>query len=65
MTQICQSCNRLLNEGDVVKVLVTSRYHVLKSTVAYALDKHELEADTSTLRHANCNYPQAFFEANP
>lgn len=54
MVQICTECNKLLKEGEYVTVQVTSTYHVLKSAVAYALDKNDLIADVNTLRHKDC-----------
>lgn len=54
MCQLCIACGKLLKEGDKVSVLVTSTYHVLKSTVAYALDKNDLVAISSTLAHVDC-----------
>jgi len=54
MVHLCMKCDRLLKEGDRVTVTVTSVYHVLKSSIAYALDKAYLEADSDTLRHTNC-----------
>lgn len=54
MIHVCSKCNKLLKEGDKVSVTVESIYHILKSSVAYALDKAALEADSDTLRHINC-----------
>lgn len=55
MIHLCVKCDKLLKEGDRVSVTVTSVYHVLKSSIAYALDKAYLEADSATLRHDNCH----------
>lgn len=57
MQHTCKSCSKLLNEGDIVKVEIISKYHILKSTVAYALDK-DLTALSETLHHVNCQYPR-------
>lgn len=54
MLQTCNECEKLIREGERVTVEVTSIYHVLKSSIAYALDKACLEADSSTLRHERC-----------
>lgn len=54
MIHLCHKCDRLLREGDRVKVQVEAEYHILKSSVAFALDKHSLEADSSTLEHVSC-----------
>ena len=54
MLQLCNKCEKLLREGDEVKVMVTSTYHVLKSTVAYALSRENMVADPATLEHVNC-----------
>lgn len=56
MQHLCKNCNRLLCEGDVVKVEIMSTYHVLKSTISYALDKQDMSANSSTLRHFDCQY---------
>jgi len=58
MIHICQECEKLIKEGERVTVKVTSVYHVLKSSVAFALDKTSLEADTSTLKHEVCPTPE-------
>lgn len=58
MLSLCSECNRLLCENDDVKVVVRSKFHVLKSAVTFALDKHSMVCDPSTLRHSNCNRPQ-------
>jgi hypothetical protein len=44
----------MIHDGDKVQVLVTSTYHILKSTVAFALDKFDMEADSKTLCHVRC-----------
>ncbi len=54
MMQLCNKCNKLLKEGDTVTVKVTATYHILKSSVAYALDRHGMEADAETLCHLSC-----------
>lgn len=54
MIQICVKCKHLLCEGDKVTVQVTATYHVLKSKIAYALDKSDLECDSDTLGHLEC-----------
>lgn len=56
MVNTCYLCDKLINEGDKVTVNVTSTYHMLKSTVAYALDKAEMVADAATLAHEECCY---------
>jgi hypothetical protein len=56
MTHVCRACNRLICEGELVKVEVISKYHVLKSTVAYALDR-DMTALAETLAHVNCQLP--------
>jgi hypothetical protein len=54
MIQVCCVCEHLIKDGDRVTVQVTSTYHILKSTVAYALNREDMEADSSTLRHESC-----------
>jgi hypothetical protein len=54
MINRCVSCHQPFLEGEKVTVNVTSTYHILKSTIAYALDKYDMEADSSTLRHEEC-----------
>lgn len=56
MINCCCVCDKPIMEGDMVTVNVTSRYHLLKSTVAYALDKAEMIADPETLKHEECGY---------
>jgi hypothetical protein len=58
MLSLCSECDKLLGEGDDVKVVVRSKFHILKSTVTFALDKHAMVCDPRTLRHTNCQYPQ-------
>lgn len=41
-------------DGQRVCVMVTATYHILKSTISYALDKNDMEADPSTLCHEDC-----------
>lgn len=56
---ICKRCFNLLKEGDRVSVVMTATYHVLKSDIAYALDKYDMVADPDTLVHADsqgCEY---------
>lgn len=55
MTNVCQICEKPLKEGDKVSVMVSSTYHALKSQVAYALDKADMVADSSTLVHTECH----------
>lgn len=55
MLHLCSNCEEPITNGQRVKVVVTATYHALKSTVAYALDKHDLEADASTLCHDQCH----------
>lgn len=58
MLSLCQSCGKLIGEGDRVKAEIESTFHVLKSTVTFALDKASMTCDPETLRHTNCNWPQ-------
>lgn len=58
MLSLCQTCNRLLAEGDWVRLLVKSRFHVLKSTVSFALDQNDMEFDPTTLAHVSCQMPK-------
>lgn len=55
MIHLCSKCDRVIRDGDRVTVEITSVYHLLKSSVAYALDKASLEAHGDTLRHENCD----------
>ena len=54
MMNLCCICNKPIMEGEKVTVNVTSTYHILKSTIAYALGKEDMEADASTLCHEDC-----------
>ncbi len=47
-------CEVSLNEGDKVVVSIKATYHLLKSSVTYALDKSDMEAVPDTLAHWNC-----------
>jgi hypothetical protein len=52
---LCRRCDRLIKDGERVSVKVESTYHVLKSSIAFALDKHDLEASSDTLEHVHCS----------
>lgn len=54
MMNRCATCNQPIEEGDRVTVFVTATYHALKSKVAYALDKSDMEAEAETLAHVRC-----------
>ena len=60
MINYCRNCFSPLLEGQRVSVVATATYHVLKSKIAYALDKHDMDCDPDTLVHANqeedCKY---------
>lgn len=51
MTNVCRRCFSPLREGQLACVVVTATYHILKSSVAYALDKTDMNADPDTLVH--------------
>jgi hypothetical protein len=55
MIQTCCICEKIIQEGDNVSVMVTSTYHLLKSTCTFALDKEALIADPRTLCHELCD----------
>lgn len=57
MVNFCRSCSKLLEEGDIVTTRIESQYHVLKSAVAYALDKNSI-AVLEPLQHKDCQYPK-------
>lgn len=57
MINICPNCNKVLEEGDRVRATVSSTYHFLKSAVAYALDKNDIEV-LELLKHVDCNFPK-------
>jgi len=59
MINLCRRCYSPLKEGQRVSVVATASYHVLKSKIAYALDKGDMECDPDTLVHAleeDCQY---------
>jgi hypothetical protein len=58
MVHICSACGQLLKDGEKVSVNVSAIYRVLKSSIAYALDKSSLEADSETLKHLDCSNPR-------
>lgn len=53
MLKTCELCGELLKEGDTVECKIRSTYHVLKSSIAYALDRNNMEVITP-LRHQDC-----------
>lgn len=55
MLQICQTCARLLEGGDLVRAEIETRFVALKSSVTYAL---ETPTECYSLRHANCQFPK-------
>ena len=57
MINTCSTCNRLLEEGDKVRFEAGGTYHVLKSAIAYAIDKETL-ISLSPLSHRDCNDPR-------
>lgn len=59
MINNCRRCFHPILEGQLASAVVTATYHVLKSNVAYALDKADMTADPDTLIHAkgsDCDY---------
>lgn len=58
MINACAKCGNLIHDGQRVGVWVTATYHILKSTVAYALDKNDLEAEASSMIHEQCSLPE-------
>lgn len=57
MLHLCNKCQQPILDQQRVCVWISSTYHALKSTVSYALDKHDLAADSSTLQHERCKQP--------
>jgi hypothetical protein len=63
MEMNCKRCFSPIREGERVSVLVEATYHILKSKIAYALDKEDLVADPESLVHAQgseCHYEEGF-----
>lgn len=61
MTNYCRRCFSDLKEGQRVSVVMSATYHMLKSRIAYALDKTDMEADAETIVHAkeeDCVYEE-------
>lgn len=54
MEKACVICRKLIKEGERVEVLVRATFHVLKSKIAYALDKEDLETVSGTIAHTAC-----------
>ncbi len=54
MIQTCAKCNHIIQEGERVGVWVEATYHLLKSTVSYALDKEGMRADAESMTHIKC-----------
>lgn len=57
MINLCISCNRILESGDVVKATIISEYLVLPSKQTYALSK-DMTCEPDSLRHFDCQYPK-------
>jgi len=53
MLALCAICEHPLKEGDLIVVMVTAHYHLLKSAVHYAIGTPE-HADPETLCHRMC-----------
>lgn len=64
MIHTCAKCDKLMEEGDRVTVQVTSTYHILKSAVAFALDKASMQADSETLKHEDCHNVKGVYEGD-
>lgn len=63
MINICRRCFSPFLENQRVSAVITATYHILKSKIAYALDKHDMEADAETLVHAkeeDCIYDEDY-----
>lgn len=59
----CQVCGLLIKEGERVEVLVRATFHALKSKVAYALDRDDLEPVGGTMVHIDCaDSPESYPE---
>jgi hypothetical protein len=54
MEKQCIICGKLLGEGERVEVLVRATYHILKSKIAFALDKNDMEPISGTMAHVEC-----------
>lgn len=50
----CRACGELLKEGEEVTAKFDFLWHVLKSDVAFAVDKSEMSYVHGTLRHLEC-----------
>lgn len=61
MINTCKNCNHLLEEGDKVTTRIASTYHTLKSTIAFALDKNDLQA-LEPLSHIDCQHTKGISE---
>jgi hypothetical protein len=53
MLHICPICKKVIGDLDRVRVLIDATYHPLKSTIAYALDKNDMEV-VGPLCHKQC-----------
>lgn len=54
MTNICQICERPLEERALVQFVGRGVYHRLKSKVSYAIDKDGLDINPQSLVHVDC-----------
>ncbi len=63
MIKICSSCDKVLEDGDVVSVRVVTVYHQIPSTTTFAVEQ-EMELIPDTLGHHDCQYPKGLYDGD-
>jgi hypothetical protein len=54
-SKICRRCEHLLQDQDLVKAEIITRYVDIPSKIQYALEK---PTECKWLEHKNCQFPQ-------
>jgi len=54
MIHICQKCEKVIQDGDRIRVPVEVTYRLIPSTSFFAFDKTDLVADSEQLEHISC-----------
>jgi hypothetical protein len=61
--KLCAICERILDEGDTVEVMIVTKYHNIPSTQHFALGS-DIEALPETLAHHDCNFPKGLYDGD-
>lgn len=63
MIKLCHSCDKILEDGDVVSVEVVTVYHQIPSKNTFAVEQ-EMALVPDTLRHHNCQYVRGIYDGD-